>query len=202
MNVPTRHTPIAVLALVAVSAACGPTVSSTGSHTVHTLNPAQVSGPYAPAGQMVAVHLDQTIDTMVSTRMQQFTARLQTPLLDAQGNVFAPVGSLVHGHVASLGSIEAPRVKLQFDAVDTPFGTLPLSAALLDAQYRQYPGPVVFLPGPDYTGGWGWWGYGGGPWDYGTEAYRPHEVQLPRDAVLHLQLTRPVLAPGTGVIPG
>lgn len=185
----------AALLAACAAAGCSPVVASTGSHHVRTPDMSMARGAFAPAGQRVAVRLDQTVDTLLSQRRETFTARLQTPILDQNGAVFAPAGAVVYGHVASLGSRMRPRVRLTFDAVATAHGTRPLAAALRDAQYQRYPGPVEFVPGPiDYYGYYGAWG--GGPAYVGWEPYQPIEVRLPANAELHLQLTRPIVANG------
>jgi hypothetical protein len=203
-----------VVAVLAASA-CAPPVSSTGSSSIRTIDPNRVQGPYAPAGQQFSIRLDQSIDTMGSLRNGAFTARLLSPLSGSDGRVIAPTGALVHGSIHSLGSTTSPRVKLDFETVDTVYGPAPIQASIRAAQYRRYPGPVNFRLSP-YAGdyyygyGWGYWGgwpgwgpVGGGPWyGYGDWVpYRPNEVHLPAGAQLRLVLTRPVIPARTMVSP-
>jgi hypothetical protein len=206
-----RRNIVWLVAALGAAPACAPVVASSGPHSVRTVDPNLVRGPYAPAGQRFSVRLDQAIDTQESLRRGTFTARLQTPLVGADGRVFAAAGTTVSGHIRSLGSMESPRVLLRFDSIDTVFGPAPLQASLRGAQYRRYPGPVLYSvwPGyPVYDGYWGAYGWGpigggpgyayyGGYWDYFP--YRPPEVHLPAGARMDLLLTRPLFAPGTTV---
>ena len=135
---------------------------------------------------------------------QSFTATVQTPLRSATGTVLVPAGSKVHGTLASSGSADNPRLRLDLQTIETTQGSAPIQAAVRHASRTEYAGPTQFVPVDDDpylysydSAAWGWWGpMGGGP-VYG--AYTPTEIRIPRGASVQLVLTRPIIPPGTTV---
>lgn len=195
-----------LLAVASATGGCAHPVASTGTHDVHHhANAAGFAGPWAPAGARLTAQLEQPIDTSVGGERSTFTARLVTPLRGAAGRELAPAGATIRGRIVSLGSRTSPRVRLEFDQLDTVYGPARLNAALRSAQYSTYRGATVHVPwGTDGATTFDGYGthagtrllpYGGGPYSDGYVPYRPREVRLPAGAQLDLVLTRPLVAP-------
>jgi hypothetical protein len=189
--------------------ACMPTVSGSGTTATNVPRSASIQGPYVPAGQRLVVQLDQAIDTMESLRRGTFTAHLVAPLVGADGRVIAATGATVHGFVRSLGSVDYPRISLRFESVDTVYGSAPLPARVRNAQYRTYLGPALYGAAPaEPYGAWGggpgaFYGAGLGYGYYGDWYYAPYyprEVHMPAGAQLELQLSQPLVPPGSTVV--
>jgi hypothetical protein len=151
--------------------------------------------------------MDQTIDTVSSVPGEGFTARVQAPLVDASDNVIVAQGAIVRGHVTELMKYDTPRIRVSFDSVDTTRGPATFAALIKTASSAHYPGPITWRPSYSgypygYSYGYPYYGYGaigGGPWGYGYEPYQPWEVHLPAGGTLQVELTRPIVPPGTQV---
>lgn len=201
---------ITTTTLLGAAAGCNPPVATVGSASIHQPSASRIHGAYAPAGQRVTVRLVDPIDTLRTATQAPFRAYLETPVMGNDGQVFAPAGAIVRGRVVSLGHYQTPHVRLEFDRIETAFGAARLRASLRDAQFRQYAGPVMYIPMTGYSNGgnfgYGYgnpyapWVYGGGPVSSDYQAYRPIEIHLPRNARLNLVLTEPIYAPGTVVV--
>jgi len=168
---------------------------------VRPVDTSRVQGTFGQAGQRFQVSLDQPIDTLESVRRGTFTAHVVSPILGSDGRVLVPAGAAVTGEVRSLGSLETPYIRVRFDTVETVHGAAPLQARLRAADYHEYMGPWITGYDVGYRSGYAW---GGGPsyandWYY--VAFRPTEVRLPAGARLDLVLTRPLVPPGSAVLP-
>jgi hypothetical protein len=208
---------LAMVVIGVVATGCYSSVSSTSPRRVRDVDPATVQGPYVPAGARFSVRMNDQIDTLHSTPGQPFTGTVEVALTSPDGQVVVPAGAAIRGHVASIGSPSAPRVRLDFESVDTVNGPARIEARVKDASYQAYLGPPVFVPAPvyDYSDAWGF-GYagpgypmggygirpfGGGPY-YGElyEPVQPREIRITPNSRLELQLTRPLLPPGARVV--
>ena len=97
----------------------------------------------APAGSTFAVTFDQTISTQSNSAGDAFTATLQDPIMDTDGNVLVPAGATVHGHitrVAKSGDItKSAVISLAFDRVTWGSGrSAPLDASVLEVHPEKH----------------------------------------------------------------
>lgn len=184
-------------------------VGSKGTQHVHATDNARASGRFIPAGRQLSVRLEQPLDTAVSARGTAFTAVVLQPVQDSTGAVLIPVGARLRGHVHSVEGATGERLRLRFEGIDTVLGQASIAARVDNAEYTRYLGAPRFIPsygasswgypypvggGPGYRSWYGDWGY------YNYDVYIPREVHLPVGAAMHLTLTRPLLAPGEGVL--
>src|SRR5262245_24850490 len=95
--------PIITSALLGAPAGCVPPVTTVGSASIRSPPASRIRGAYAPAGQRVTVRLVDPIDTLRTATQAPFRAYLETPIMGADGQVFAPAGAIVRGRVMSLG---------------------------------------------------------------------------------------------------
>jgi hypothetical protein len=208
-----RFNPNLWFPLAALAAGCMPTpVASSGSQTVRTAQQANIQGPFVPAGTRFSAQLDQELDTSSSPHEQAFSAVLQQPLTDSQGQTVVPAGARVHGHLHSvMGSTGVPRLRLSFENVEAAGGVVPIQVRVTSSGYQTYAGRPQW-GGPGYDGYAVWDGpylgvYGGGPGYYGYgygyggyyDVYVPREVRLPAGAMLNLELVRPLLGPSAHI---
>jgi hypothetical protein len=209
---------VLVVLVVLAMAGCGsPPVASVGPRSVHHVDARRIQGAYVPEGTIFTVHLARAMDTRGSPRGTPFTARLEKPLCSATGEVLVPAGSVLHGRLASVGHANAPRIRLDFDTVDTPAGPAPIQAAIRHAQYQirrgspharvvpessSYADDPFLYPYDRYAyGGPSRSVVGGGPGASTTQMYYPNEIQVPQGAILRLVLVRPLLPPGSTIRP-
>jgi hypothetical protein len=202
---------MSALALGAAAAGCGsaapPAVSSVGPQTVDRLPPGTLAGPYVPSGALLTVRADQPLDTYYTAPGSTFTATVLTPLRDPSGRVLVAAGAKVHGTFVSFGSADEPRVRLAFQSVDTVEGTVPLAAAVRQAQHVEWIGPPEVTPREAYQFPYDFLEYGNetaGPSDpsqptLGYQIEQPRQVHVPYGALLGLQLTEPLALPGASV---
>ena len=187
-----------------VLTACGAAVSTTGSQQIENVSAQDVQGPFVAAGTPLTVSMDTPLDTMSSAAGQSFTATVQTPLRSADGAIIVPQGAKVHGVLASSGTVDHPRLRLDLQSVDTADGSAPIQASVRHASRTDYAGPTEFAPTGDDpflypydSAAWGWWGpMGGGPL---YDSYTPTEIRVPRGASMQLVLTRPLIPPGSAI---
>jgi hypothetical protein len=185
-------------------------VVTTSGGVVHAV-PSTASA--VPPGTVVAVRLLDRIDTETTAVGQAFRARVEGPIEAADGHVVVPDGSVLRGRVVSLGTADAPRVRLTLDTIDTIAGPAPIKALVRHAEPRHHAGPEVVAQGRGDTV----CGDAGGPGIPFCDSYldlihsdtapqhgfgeppptddRPREVQLPRGARVELVLTEPLASP-------
>jgi hypothetical protein len=200
------------IAAPACSTAIPQDVATTTPADVRKVDPKHVAGPFVQAGTVFTIELEQPIDTRGSRIGQPFTARTVEALVASNGRVIVPAGALVHGRVASTGNLAHPRVRLELDSIDTANGPASVAAVVLQAQRFTYPGDVSLDPveAPAFADEYV---YPFDPMGYGTGTSRgpsasvayehayPREIRIPRGARISLELTRPILPPGTGFTP-
>jgi hypothetical protein len=200
----SRTTLALALALAAVSsiAGCYKAVATTGPQHVEHVKAQNVQGPYVPAGTNLTVRMNTTLDTLQSPAGGAFTATVETPLRSPSGEVVVPAGALLQGTLASAGTMNGPRLRLTLNSIQTASGPASVFAAVRHAQRNEYPGPTTWSAADGYVypyDAWGWWGpYGGGPY---YAPYTPTEIRIPEGASMQLTLTRPIIPPGTRVMP-
>jgi hypothetical protein len=130
-----------------------------------------------------------------------------SPVLDAEGHTVIPGGSRVQGEVVALAA--GPTLALRFETVSTTLGVLALDARVLPASDQRF--RVMepsFVPPSEFTTS-----YlvptakPGAPGSVSTPAYGYQglpgkvDLRLPAGTALRLELTRPVLAPGSRYVP-
>lgn len=213
---PSRTTLTLLFAWLTGMTGCAGTsvVRSTDTHGVASIPPAQIRGPYVPAGTEFTVLLDQPIDTQTSRVGDTFTARLETPLRTPEGITLIPVGSTVTGKIAALQGGRRPLIVLDFQSVQSSVGEIPIHVAVRQAErivYRseeripqppaaRYTGSAVYEPthGAPYQHSLG---PTGGGYAVPTYVGPPRQARLETDARLRLVLTRPLLPPGSSMVP-
>lgn len=169
---------------------------------------ARMRGPFVPAGTEFTVLLDQAVGTQVSAAGDIITARVQAPLRAPDGSVVIPAGAVLRGHVDDVAEGRLPVVILAFDTIETPGGTVPISAAVRTAGRFVYRAayhaavPVEIIPqeeaqyGPTLSGEWRFQNTAGpaaggvGP----NTLMRPREVYVPRGGWVRLVLNEPIVA--------
>lgn len=91
----------------------------------------------APAGSTFAVTLNQTLSTQSNTAGDGFTATLQDPIMDTDGNVVVPAGATVHGHITRVqksGDVRQTAViNLAFDKITWSGRSVSLDASVIEA---------------------------------------------------------------------
>jgi len=96
----------------------------------------------APAGGVFAVTMDQSISTRTNSAGDGFTATLQDPIMDTDGNVLVPAGATVHGHVtrvAASGDVTKTAViNLAFDRITWGGKSVPLDASVVEAHTERH----------------------------------------------------------------
>lgn len=216
----TTKLALATVPVLALAAGCAREgVHAAEPQEVKRVSPAAVQGPYVPAGTQFAVSMQDTVGTQTSYEGTPFTATVVRPLLAGDGSVVVPQGATVHGRVANVDSGMSPVLLLDFDTIETQWGDAPISAKLQDAQKVTFPGnDEVYDPayGYDdygyydaafYSPGIGTYPYYGGYYGGVTPYYQPigfydynaREIRVPAGATLQLELTRPILPPGSEV---
>ncbi len=181
-----------------------PEIASVGPEKPQPAAPGAISAPFVQAGTIFSVQTNEPLDTYFTAPGTRFTATVVDPLFAADGQLVVPYGALVHGTVTSVGPYERPRLRVHIDSIDTVRGTVPLTAALRDAQHYGWLGPDPLeaqtsvspaqrfeypdierrLPSPDL------FSYQD---QYGFNTQQPREIRVPRGALLELALVRPLV---------
>jgi hypothetical protein len=184
-------------------------VSSIGPQTPQPLPPDLVRGPFVQAGSVFSVAIDAPIDTFYTPPGTRFTATVKTPLDGVDGRVLVPAGAKVRGTLASVGTADAPLIRMELDSVDTVAGTLPLRAAVRWAQHYDWTGPPTPEPYASYVYSEGFLDYGTSSAAPGVSTYgrsaegrtmmQPKEVHVPQGAVIQLELTEALILPGASL---
>lgn len=96
----------------------------------------------APAGAIFAVTLNNTISTQSNTAGDAFTATLQEPIMDTEGNVLVPAGATVHGHITRVshsGDVtKTATINLAFDRVTWGNRSAPLDASVYEVHTEKH----------------------------------------------------------------
>jgi hypothetical protein len=176
------------------------------------------SSRLAAPGTTLELVLDEPVDTVRARPGQVIALHTLQPLRATGGALLASEGARVTARVISVGSAEAPQLRLGFDTIDANFGRVDFPVAIVHAQSRQYAGPTLWRRsvgaesdpydyfGQPYT-------YGLGPqslrtnpaesdvpWLNGWEQFQPREIVLDKGARVTVRLERP-LGPPAPVAP-
>jgi hypothetical protein len=187
----TRRLAAALFAIV-FCACARHEVESAAPGTVVGVAPSQVHGPYVPAGALLTIALRKPVST-ASVPGEPFTAIVESPLVNTDGQVAVPAGATLWGHVESTREGSSPRIVLSFDTVQTTRGPAPIVAAIVDVEEAAEPPAEVEshllsaprTPQPP----------AGGPEI--TDGTAVSAILLPSDVRMRLQLTRSLFPPGT-----
>ncbi len=91
----------------------------------------------ASAGSTFAISLNETLSTGTNKAGDGFTATLEEPILDADGNVVVPAGATVRGRVTRVdhsGNVgETAVMNLAFESVSFNGNSYPLEASVIEA---------------------------------------------------------------------
>jgi hypothetical protein len=123
----------------AASACVAPEVQVSTTATHSAVRPGARDG--APIGTVLVVQLVDALDSATSHVGQSFEARVVERVVGTDRTVVVEAGAGLRGHVTSVGTRGAPRLRLALDAVDTLAGPSPVVARIRRAQRVEYPGP-------------------------------------------------------------
>jgi len=155
--------------------------------------------PYLPVRTEFTVILEQPIGTRVAP--QTFSARVRHPVRSPQNEIVIQSDARIHGRVIAIDDKPALHIKVRFDAVDTTWGPLPVTATIrsadpyassmsgADGGTVRYDA-ALYMPTTDVPLLFDAGAVGGGP-----RAWRESAIHLPKGAELRLMLVRPVVAP-------
>lgn len=94
-----------------------------------------------PVGTTLAVRMNETLSTRDSQPGDVFTARLESPIIDANGTVIVPAGATVRGRVTAVapsGRVgETAALKLAFESISFGGDSYPLQATVQSADVQQ-----------------------------------------------------------------
>lgn len=94
-----------------------------------------------PVGTTLAVRMNETLSTQDSQPGDVFTARLESPIIDANGTVIVPAGATVRGRVTAVapsGRVgETAALKLAFESISFGGDSYPLQATVQSADVQQ-----------------------------------------------------------------
>ena len=199
----------ASLLFVLAQVGCGssPDIASVGPDTPHPAQEGTVAGPFIQAGSMLVVRLDAPIDTFDTAPGSRFTASVVAPLYSENGFMLVKAGAKVQGILVSSGTVEAPSVRLSFESIETARGKVPLRAVLRSTEHYDWTGPPMYVPGQALRWPYDFGDYHedaapaggipGRPVVEGRTLMQPREIHVPWGAVMRLQVTEPVLLPGS-----
>ncbi len=134
-----RASAAAILFGLAWAACVAPEVQVATTATHSAVRPDARDG--APIGTVLVVRLVDALDSATSHVGQSFEGRVMERVVGTDGTVVVEAGARLRGHVTSVGTREAPRLRLALDAVDTLAGSSPVVARIRRAQRVEYPGP-------------------------------------------------------------
>lgn len=198
------HLRIAALAVTLLAAGCASRSKTQEPVTASRPRPTAVERENAMLASISSaelnVRLNQDLGPAASPAKDNFTARVVSPIVGANGRVLVPVGSIVWGHVVHVDE-GSRRVEIAFDRLETRTAVYRLSATILTAQPyavtvrpegQQLSTATVVLEGNAPSA------IGGGPpvpeSEPAEEDAPRGEVIVPFDAELRLQLTAPLVA--------
>lgn len=97
-----------------------------------------------PTGTTFAVLMNEELSTQRSKAGDSFTARLENPIVDANGTVIVPAGATVRGRVTAVapsGRVgQTAAIKLAFEAISFGGESYPLQASVQSADVEQRSG--------------------------------------------------------------
>lgn len=160
-----------------------------------TARPA-VSAAAWTAGAELYVRMNRDLGPEASPVGTRFTATVVEPLVDPHGIVVVPVGSLVHGQVVAIDA-EQRRIAVAFCELQTKRGVFALQARVLAVwpyalTVRPPDGDLahaVVLQSATPTA------IGGGPPAEDIASESVHDIVVPFDAELRLQVVAPLIEP-------
>lgn len=96
----------------------------------------------APAGSTFAVTLNETLSTEKNQAGDGFTATLQDPIMDTDGNVMIPAGATVRGRVTKVqksGNVtQAGVITLAMESISYGGRSYPLDATVIEAHAEKH----------------------------------------------------------------
>ncbi len=96
----------------------------------------------APAGSVFAVTLNETLSTDKNRPGDGFTATLQDPIMDTDGNVLIPAGATVRGRVTRVqvsGNVtQAGVITLAMESISYGGHSYPLDASVIEAHAEKH----------------------------------------------------------------
>ncbi len=94
-----------------------------------------------PTGTTFAVRMNQELSTERTQVGDSFTARLENPIVDANGTVIVPAGATVRGRVTAVAASgrvgQTAAIKLAFEAISFGGESYPLQASVQSAEVEQ-----------------------------------------------------------------
>ncbi len=94
-----------------------------------------------PTGTTIAIRMNETLSTEQNKAGDSFTARLERPIVDADGTVIVPAGATVRGRVTAVapsGRVgQTAAMKLAFEAISFGGESYPLQATVQSAEVQQ-----------------------------------------------------------------
>jgi hypothetical protein len=91
----------------------------------------------APAGSTFAISLNETLSTRTNQVGDGFTATLQDPIMDTDGNVLIPAGATIRGRVTAVqksGNVtQTGVIGLAFESISYGGRSYPLDATVIEA---------------------------------------------------------------------
>ncbi|NIP81501.1 MAG: hypothetical protein GWM90_20715, partial [Gemmatimonadetes bacterium] len=94
-----------------------------------------------PVGTTFAIRMNEELSTEKNKAGDAFTARLEDPIVDAQGRVIVPAGATVRGRVTAVAPStrvgQTAAMKLAFEAISFGGESYPLQATVQSADVQQ-----------------------------------------------------------------
>lgn len=94
-----------------------------------------------PTGTTVALRMNDALSTETTQAGDAFTARLEDPIVDADGLVLVPAGAVVRGRVTAVAPStrvgQTAAIKLAFEAISFGGESYPLDATVQSAEVEQ-----------------------------------------------------------------
>jgi hypothetical protein len=94
-----------------------------------------------PVGTTFAIRMNEELSTRRNQAGDAFTARLEDPIVDAQGRVIIPAGATVRGRVTAVAPStrvgQTAAMKLAFEAISFDGESYPLQATVQSADVEQ-----------------------------------------------------------------
>lgn len=177
-------------------------VKASDPSDVRPVAASRIDGRFAQAGATFRVAMDDSIGTQGSHVGDTFTATLKDAVVDDSGRELVPRGAKLHGHITGIvRNPSGPRLRVGFTDVETASGErVPIDARIVDIQSTTYESerhPADTAVVSDSIGN-PWMGYDTilqSP-TYSSDTYVT-DIAVARGSEMKLELTRPLLAPGS-----
>jgi hypothetical protein len=177
-------------------------VRASDPNDVKPVAASRIDGRFAQAGATFRAEMDGSIGTQASRVGDTFTATVKDPVVDDSGRVLVPRGAKLYGRVTGITrEATGPRLRVGFSDVTTTSGErVPIDARIVDIQSTTYaserssPSAAVVS---DSVGN-PWMGYDSvlqSP-SYSSDTY-VSDLAVASGSEMKLELTRPLLAPGS-----